>query len=239
MLDGQCTTTYTPEKMDSKTNHMNSTSDNSEPETIVAVYSERAVRMMGEHGVIPSPKHYSVFYAYAAGQPTGLLEELNLAFGSNAPLSEDLLDHLYTVYIAHSSSRAVSDSAIGARQIIDTVIKDIEDFSGETRQAGREIGSQLERLNNKEAVERDIRAVAEAVMRGAQAMQESSNAVNQQLESAQREISSLRTNLAKVTTESERDFLTGSYNRKAFDKLLADAAETATISKNSTIRSAT
>jgi diguanylate cyclase len=37
----------------------------------------------------------------------------------------------------------------------------------------------------------------------------------------------LRENLAKVTTESERDFLTGTFNRKTFDKRLLEAMQEA------------
>lgn len=198
-----------------------------------AMYCERALRMMETHHILPNPRNYNIFYAYAAGQPTALIEEVNHALTHKHPLSEDFLEHLYTQYIAQDQARAIQETALGARRIIGTVMRGIEDFTGSTLKAGNEIGSQLERLNEIELVERDIRTIAEAVMQGAKVMQQSSVTVNEQLEMAQKEISVLRSNLAKVTTESERDFLTGSYNRKAFDKLMNEALEEAKLENTS------
>jgi diguanylate cyclase len=47
------------------------------------------------------------------------------------------------------------------------------------------------------------------------------------LAGAQQEIADLRESLAQVMTEAERDFLTGAFNRKAFDARLGEAMITA------------
>lgn len=47
--------------------------------------------------------------------------------------------------------------------------------------------------------------------------------MSERLAGAQQEIADLRENLAQAMTEAERDFLTGAFNRKAFDKRMQEA----------------
>jgi len=65
--------------------------------------------------------------------------------------------------------------------------------------------------------------LADTLIQGAQTMKSSSEGMAQRLAGAQQEIADLRENLARAMTEAERDFLTGTFNRKAFDKRLNDA----------------
>jgi diguanylate cyclase len=53
-------------------------------------------------------------------------------------------------------------------------------------------------------------------------MKDSSGRMNQRLEESREEIESLKRNLQQVTNESQRDFLTGVFNRKTFERLVDD-----------------
>lgn len=197
------------------------------PSNHAIIYSERAIELMRRLRVLPTPRNYAVFYACAAGQQTDLVAEVDRIVSNKEYLSEEVLDHIFNSYIAEAQSRVVLETASTTRRIITEMMRDIAVFNGTTNTVGQEIGAHLERLKPQEMTEEDIRSLAKSVLDGAQTMQQSTESVNEQLALAQREIYDLRENLAKVTVESERDFLTGSFNRKAFDKRLLDTMEEA------------
>ena len=189
-------------------------------------YAAEALRVMKSRAVSPTPKHFAVFYAYAAGQPGELIKEIDLLGAKNVPLTEAMLDRLYNDYLGASQNRAVQDAAAGAKRILAEMVHSIAAFTGSTHSISREIQQKIEDAPDPMS-EESIKLMAKSVVDGALSMMSSSESVAMQLAGAQTEIANLRENLAKATTESERDFLTGCFNRKAFDKRLHEAAEEA------------
>lgn len=189
-------------------------------------YCGEALRVMRNRQVTPTPKHYAVFFAYAAGQPTELIKEIDLLTAGNHTLSDELIDRLYTDHLGGSQNRVVQNVAADARRILAEMVHSIAAFTGTTHTISQEIQQQIEAIENPMS-EEAITLMAKSVVDGALTMMSSSESVAKQLVGAQNEISRLRENLAKATTESERDFLTGCYNRKAFDKRLEQLAQEA------------
>ncbi len=198
------------------------------------VYSERAFELMRKLRVIPTPRNYSVFFSCAAGQHTDLVAEIDRIVTNKEYLSEEVLDHMFVNYIAETQSRAVLETATNTKKIITDMIRDMNMFNASTQSVRKEVGQQIEQFNETELTEGAIRDFAKTVIKNAQTMQISTESVNEQLAQAQKEIFDLRENLAKVTIESERDFLTHCYNRKAFDRRLVQAMEEA-LSKDSSL----
>lgn len=194
--------------------------------TLPLHYADQALRAMSARSVLPTPKHYAIFYAYVSGQPTELLKEIDAIGSNNQPFTDELLDRLYNDHIAAAQSRVVQDVASSARRILSEMVHNIAAFTGTTHSISQEIAQQIEQIDNPMS-EESMKLMAKTVVDGALSMMSSSESVATQLVGAQHEISQLRENLAKATTESERDFLTGCYNRKAFDKRLLEAAEEA------------
>lgn len=186
------------------------------------IYAERALQMMKSLGVLPIPQHYSVFFAFAAGQPTGLVKELERAIAAKEHLGEEFLSKLYASYIADPQTQAVQDSALNAKRILSEIMQSVGQFEGATAAFSKEISEQLDTMDERISEEM-VRMLAQSLVDGAQAMKSSSESVSQRLAASQREIADLRENLAQAMTEAERDFLTGTYNRKAFDKRLNEA----------------
>lgn len=213
----------TPGRRISKPRGMNKTAHATSETDMATRYADEAMRVMKARGVSPTPKHYAVFYAYAAGQPSELIKELDMLHAQGMPLSDALLDRLYSDHIGGVQNRAVADAASGARRILAEMVHSIAAFTGTTHSISQEIQQKIETVEDPMS-EEAIRLMAKSVVDGALTMMSSSESVAKQLAGAQSEIASLRENLAKATTESERDFLTGTYNRKAFDKRLQDAA---------------
>jgi diguanylate cyclase len=199
------------------------------PSQQASTYSDRAIQMMRSLHVQPTPKNYAVFFACAAGQPGDLVRELESIIEQKQPLNDELLDRLYNNFIAEQQSRAVHDTAQQAKKILAEMLASVGRFSGDTQNVSQDMARQLEQLDDGQVTEESLRLMMQTVISSASVMRQSSDTVSERLASAQQEISDLRENLAKATTESERDFLTGCYNRKAFDKRLQEAAEEASL----------
>lgn len=180
------------------------------------------MEMMRQHQVRPIPKHYAVFYGYAAGQPTDLVNEINKAIEQRLAFTDEVLDQLYNHHIAETQSRVVQNTAASARKILADMLQTVVQFTGATQDVSQKVNDKISHLSENPS-EEEIRAIAGEIMSGAQALRDSGDSVAAKLVASQKEIASLRENLAKATTESERDFLTGTYNRKAFDKRLLEA----------------
>ncbi len=185
-------------------------------------YADKALDTMRTMGILPTPKNYSIFFACAAGQPTELVREIEALYARKAHFHEELLDTLYNTYIAESQTRAVQETAANAKKILSEMMHSVSAFAGTTSAAGQNIEQQLQQLD-EQASEEVVRLLAATLMESAQTMKSSSETMTARLAGAQKEIMDLRENLARVVTEAERDFLTGSFNRKAFDKRLNEA----------------
>lgn len=195
-------------------------------QNIPASYSERAIAMMRTLNVAPTPKHYAIFYACAAGQPSDLLKEIERLVEAKSYFSEELLDQLYQSHLGDSQNRIVQETAANAKKILADMISSVAQFTGATQNISQEVAHQLDSMSDPMS-EASIKLMAKTVVDSALVMMTSSESMAERLVGAQTEIAQLRENLAKATTESERDFLTGTYNRKAFDKRLLAAMEEA------------
>ena len=206
---------------------MTPTPDNSMPTNQASLYAERANLMMRSLHVLPTPKHYAIFFACAAGQPTQLVKEIEKIIEAKQFFTEELLDHLYNEFLGESNSRVVQEATVTAKKVLAEMVASVTRFTGVTQNISQEVSHQIDALGDGELTPEAVRLIAQTVIDSATAMRKSSESVTVQLADAQKEISDLREHLAKATTESERDFLTGTFNRKAFDKRLIEAMEEA------------
>jgi diguanylate cyclase len=187
-----------------------------------AIYGERAMAMMHSLHVMPTPQHYSVFFACTSGQPGALVAAIDAAVAAKTHFTDEFLAHLYHKYIAEPQARVMDDAALNAKRILGEIVQNVQAFAGETNALTQEVSSQLETMDEKTSVE-VVKLLATTLMEGVQSIRTSSESMTERLAGAQREIADLRENLAQAMTEAERDFLTGTFNRKAFDRRFEDA----------------
>ena len=167
--------------------------------------------------VAPIPRNYSIFFACAAGQPTELVREIETAVKNRKPVDDALLDALYTTYLAEAQTRVVQNTTTNAKKILAEMMVSVTSFAEDTTAVGSSIAQQLQEFD---AAEGDVKQLAATLVEGAASIENSSKTMSVSLAGAQEEITQLRQTLARVEIEAERDFLTGCFNRKAFDKRL-------------------
>lgn len=177
--------------------------------------------LMRSHDVLPTPKIYALFFAHVSGQSPALSAELTPLLQQPQGIDDHKLDALYARHMVEPQQRAVSSAASSAKKILNDMMQTVAQFVGDTSEIGQDIGRQLAQLDTADN-EEALRILADSLIVSAKVMQKSSVLMSGQLARAQQEISELRSDLGRLTIEAERDFLTGVYNRKSFDRRLVE-----------------
>ncbi len=189
-------------------------------------YAKRALPLMARHGVKPNPKNYAVWYVYVAGGNAQLSHEIDTILAERIVFSTDINEYLYTKFIAGSDNQIVSQTTAGAHRLLAEILTAINSFSGETESYQQNLAEHISHIPEM-ADNAELREMAAKIVISVANMRDSGDNLSEHLRESRREINQLRENLAKVTVESEHDFLTGVYNRKALDARLEEALKVA------------
>lgn len=175
----------------------------------------------------PLPSTYAVWFAYVTGLDPKLSAELDeLMLGR---------DHIstYDMQLLFEAFLAQEPDAFAAHEISDALGEEISDvlatISSGLKQSNH-FSSSLDRIQEeipRAASQEGFRAVVSSLMAENSRMAEMTEKLNEGLARSQELISNLNEQLSEVRSQSLRDPLTGIANRRAFDKALDEAVETA------------
>lgn len=185
-------------------------------------YAKRALPLMARHGIKPTPKNYAIWYVYVAGGSAELAHEIDTIIKERMVFSSDINDYLFSKYIASGSTQIVQQTTAGAYRLLAEILSAVNSFNGETNEFEQQLAKQIDLIpgiNEQDG----LREMAQKIIESVATMKDSGGALSERLETSRNEIQQLRENLAKVTTESERDFLTGVFNRKALDVRMSES----------------
>lgn len=202
--------------------------------------AKQALMLMARQGVPPVPVNFSVWYHHVAGDKPDLSKEVDaLISASAAGLDEAANQALYIKYIASAEpednsaakdAKLVEDTAEDAQKMMAELMSTIMNFSGEASSYEAQMGGHIQEMGDMNTPE-EMKAMMQQFLDTAMAMKEGSAGLNAKLEESKKEIERLRGNLEEVKKESEKDFLTGIFNRKALDKRLAQEMEVSAAEK--------
>lgn len=111
------------------------------------------------------------------------------------------------------------------KEIIDILTKAMAVLDSENREYNHSImeqGRRLEELTHLEDIRRLKQSLLQEVEQLRRAVQEKETRDGAKIQSLAKQVAVLNTELQQVRTESERDGLTGVYNRRSFDRYLSD-----------------
>ncbi len=192
--------------------------------------AERAMALMSQHGVAPLPQHYAVWYHFAAADMPALHKEIVKALEEKVSLDDNFHSYLFHKYIAAADMQP-QQTLHDAKQVLAQVLGIIGTFTGENQSYQEAIDTQISTLE-EDADAGELGTIVQKIIESTKSLKERSEAMDQKLERSRSEVESLRQHLVEVTEEAQRDFLTGVFNRKAFDKIMdqlthqADAQQT-------------
>lgn len=184
-------------------------------------WSERALRLMAQHGIPPAPDNYSVWFRYASGRVPELNQEIDGRIASALPIDLDTTVSLQKKYLTEDKLADVTLNT-GARlnTELDQILKIIEESVGNSTALGTTVREASEGLTSQSSAS-DVRKAVEAIVNASRKMEQRSTELEEHLQATKKELNELQQNLEKAHTEARTDGLTGVNNRKAFDEALA------------------
>lgn len=191
-------------------------SDNKESQLAKA-----AISLMEKHGISPTPEHYAVWFFYASGENTALVREIEHVIEHNISFSKETLGYLYNKFVLAASNtgqKTVDEAAENAQRTLTEMLKIATGLTGETSNYNKSLDVYMHQIG-KSIDHPDVRAIFKDLMATTAQFKERSESIGQKLEESTKEIDTLRKELEKVTHASQRDFLTGVYNRKTFEQM--------------------
>lgn len=187
----------------------------------------QAIEQLKKIGLDPKAHNYAVWFSALTKEHPALAQTLNDIVAQKMPLSQERMDYLFATYVQDDGRAAtVQETAQLARKLFAEVLLSIQHFTGASGEVGQQMQGTLNSLSDEPTAE-ELKALAEAIVQGASRLKLSGETLNARLSESQKEIEGLKTNLAKVTVESEKDFLTNLANRKTFDRRLQERIEEA------------
>jgi len=181
-------------------------------------YARAALPLMAKRGIEPTPQNYAVWYTYVTGGNAFLNEEIDQYINDKRPFTEELNDYFYHRYIAEDVDKEMVDQATKeAHLLMEHVIKLIDAIGGGASEYNEDMGGFIKDLE-QEVHSSQLRKDLQLVIEKAKLLQKKSTKLSSKLEESSLEVKTLQRDLEKVMLESERDFLTGVDNRKAFDE---------------------
>lgn len=204
---------------------MSNSSDNTTPAT--AAWSSNALEEIARRQIEPTPENYAIFYHVATGQNLELIEEINTLDQNGIPFSKKTSNFLFKTFVAADRNQGiVHDAAENANKLLSDVLKTVTSFDSDTSGYNKNLDTYMERIS-VEVTDENLKGLLKDVLSASSDIRSHGEEINAKLKKSREEIVALKQNLQQVTDESQKDFLTGIYNRKAFDRLLDDSIEEA------------
>lgn len=179
--------------------------------------AERALELMRDHSVPPTPANFGVWYAHASGQYPDLSKAIDALLQRNERFSSGCNEELYrTFFGSEGQTDAVRDTS---EKMQDTAVRVIEKL----RQAGVDVssfGEKLAAFGEDVANGGDLGSVIQRMLAETEAARQRNAKLETQLGEATQEIEDLRSHLEDLRIEALTDSLTGLFNRKHFDAQL-------------------
>ncbi len=172
-----------------------------------------------------TPEHYAIFYRFIAGDHKPLAKEIEAMERNAVPFTDQTMQALYKKFILSDRPTEVANVVtMNANKVLSDVLKMVKNYSGETKEFNEDVGDYLEKLDGA-ADDPMVKTLVQDLIDATVNIKTHGEALNRQLLASEQVIEKLKKDLEQVTEESQRDFLTGVYNRKTLDRLLEDIME--------------
>lgn len=204
-------------------------------ESLAIKYARQSLTLMAERNVEPTPVNYSVWYHYIAGDIKPLNNEIDKFLKSKTlTITDDVNIYLYNKYVmapGGTEEEVVSSTSQNAQTVLGEIMDVIKKFSSDTETYNNQIDTHVNTLSQK-ITDPALKEMAKEIINRAVAIRDSGSELGAKLEESKREVVQLKTNLEKITNESNRDFLTGVGNRKALENKLEEFSKWARENNN-------
>ena len=182
---------------------------------------------MSEHGIVPTPANYEIFYAYTAGENSAVARIMGDRLKAKMPISQTMLDDLRERFFSTARvEKAIEKTGQDLTGAVNAVFERLETHGRDAEAYGRALSAASGELDNKQSPEA-MRKVVDSLVAATHAMETRTKDLEADLQRSSQHINELQAKLNDVRKESLTDMLTGIANRKAFDLEIERAIELA------------
>ena len=185
--------------------------------------AHKALELMAQFDVPPTPENYSVWVSFASDTNTDLCESVRKHIESGEAFTEELNNELFDQYFQWA---AIQNAIIESGGIMTRELGNVQDSLSAATKDTAAYGATLAGAQGKLDEASDtagVKTMVETLVSATARMQRRSAELENKLQATSQEVTQLRSNLEKVREEAMTDALTGVANRKRFDETLRRA----------------
>lgn len=180
-----------------------------------------ALSLMEKRDISATPENFSVWFYYVQGKNPDLIKEIDAMINNNLVFTQDNNTYLYQKFVtSNRQQKVLDDASLNAQKIMIEVLRLVNDFSGETKNYNADTDKYIEHIDREFGSNPEIKSIFKELVDATANLRQSGERISTKLEESTKEINNLRRSLQQVTVEAQRDFLTGIFNRKTFEKLI-------------------
>lgn len=181
---------------------------------------KKAVPLMMKNHVAATPANYALWYTYVDNVIPQLNKELDGVIENYGICPPAVGEQLYNNHIASRTETDMHDLRANIEILVNEVAHSMSDTLTDTSQFSQMIDKSfenLERVDDESMSLDEVMTVIRQLVAESREIRHSTRFLNNQLESATKEINQLKSQLAEVQQDALFDALTSLYNRRSFD----------------------
>lgn len=196
--------------------------DSQHTDADISHFARQSLKLMEQQHIAPNPENYAVWFHYALGDNKELNHEIGTIIKNDLGFTAENNSYLYHKYIVSNRNQKVLDEAtVNTQKILLEALKIVHEFSGHTQSYNQDTGKYLDQIASTYFGENEeVKSAFKDLVDATVSLRKSGESISHKLEESTREINHLRKDLQQVTVEAQRDFLTGAFNRKSFERLI-------------------
>jgi len=186
------------------------------------VLGTRALELMRQYDVVPTPPNYELWFGYATGQNQDLVGALDAAVASGKIGDMVHMREVYLRFFGGGEVNATLDQmGTKLQQEMQRFAKVLDGAGKDTAAYGKSLSTAANQLSHGDVGQ--FKIIIESVVAATRAIEAKNKALEKDLKASTSEVEALRSRFEKTRQESRIDALTGLANRRGFDELVEAA----------------
>jgi diguanylate cyclase len=190
-------------------------------------FAEAALATMIRHGVPPTPRNFTLWYAHISGSTPELSRTLEILISNGQNFTAERNEELFHRYVGSDSQLAMLlQAGDKLQETASRIVRHVETARGDAQAFGKTLDTYSSKLGDGKD-QKKLGDVVAGLLAETKRVAARNELLENQLSQSTGEIVELRQDLAAVRREAMTDALTNIGNRKFFEERMRDAAREA------------